>query len=83
MYQFKIQEYQQEDMKSLFYEHLARHNNSFMIYTDGSKTEHGGGYARIGDDIAVSRRIQDFASVFTAELATRLYRYVSSCANRE
>ena len=49
MYQFKKQEYQLEEMKSLFYEHLALHNNSFKIYTDGSKTEHGVGYAYIGD----------------------------------
>ena len=69
MYQFKKTEYQQEEMKSLFYEHLARHNNSFKIYTDWSKTKHGVGYSLIEDDIAVSRRIQNFASIFTAELA--------------
>ena len=78
MYQFKKQEYQQEEMKTLIYEHLARHNNSFKMYTDRSKTEHGIGYALIGDDIAVSRRIQNFASIFTAELAT-LQDFIDMC----
>ena len=35
---------------------------------NGSKTDHGVGYALVGDGIAVSRRIQNFTSVFTAEL---------------
>ena len=40
------------------------------MYTDVSKTEHCIGCALIGDDIVVSRRILNFASNFTAELAT-------------
>ena len=57
-------------MESIYYEHLARQNNLFKIYTDGSKTDHGVGYALVGDGIAVSQRIHNFAFIFTVELGT-------------
>ena len=54
--------------RSLFFEHFDEHKDCFSIYTDGSKTKEGVGYAIVYDNTFESRRISNEASIFTAEL---------------
>lgn len=55
-------------LKVLFLNHFSSHENSICVFTDGSKTDDGVGYACVGDGIDESRRIQSTISNFTAEL---------------
>ena len=54
--------------RNLFYEHFSEHNGSFPIFTDGSKTNEGVGYAIAYANNSESRRIPTEASIYTAEL---------------
>ena len=54
--------------RNLFYEHFNEHKNSFSIFTDGSKTDEGVGFAIAYEQNSECRRIPKEASVFTAEL---------------
>ena len=54
---------------SLFHEHIDRqHDNSTHIYTDGSVTNTGTGYAIIHGNSTVKHRMPQEATIFTAEL---------------
>ena len=55
-------------LKGIFLEHLRSHQDSITLYTDGSKTDTGVGFAVVGGGCDISRRINGTASVFTAEL---------------
>ena len=52
----------------MFYEHFNEHDDCFSIFTDGSKTDEGVGYAIAYESSSESRRIPKEASVYTAEL---------------
>ena len=54
--------------RSLFYEHFTEHSDCFSIFTDGSKTDEGVGFAITFENNSESRRIPKEASIFTAEL---------------
>jgi len=56
-------------MKRLFLSHVREyHDDSIHIYTDGSKTEHGVGSATVTTRHTMRRKLNDNASIFTAEL---------------
>jgi ribonuclease HI len=57
-----------QEMKCRFVEHRNDHVDSFHMYTDGSKSQEGVGYAFISDDLRFSKCIQSSATIFTAEL---------------
>ena len=50
-------------------EHIRRKGNHFAIYTDGSKSQIGVGYAAISTSKNLQFSLPDRASVFTAELS--------------
>ena len=52
----------------IFLEHLQSHIDSFHLYTDGSKTEGGVGYAFHCSGKSFQNRISPISSIFTAEL---------------
>jgi ribonuclease HI len=49
-------------------EHIESHNGSQLIYTDGSKTKDQVGYAAVINESTYSYKINNMASIFTAEL---------------
>jgi kelch-like protein 2/3 len=58
-----------QELKAKFNEHREEHHReSFHLYTDGSKTDDGVGYAYVCHEVEYSRHIQAEASIFTAEL---------------
>ena len=60
---------QPAELHDRFIQHMReKHSNSIHVYTDGSKTENGVGYARVSEVEEVSVRIPDSATIFTAEL---------------
>ena len=59
-------------LRNLFIEHFALHEGSVPIYTDGSKSEDGVGFAVIFPELCVKRRLPDVCSIFTAELSAIL-----------
>lgn len=50
-------------------EHINTKTNVKALYTDGSKNEHGVGYAVISATEAVQKSLPEYASVYTAELS--------------
>jgi ribonuclease HI len=78
MYQFKKSICSSAQLRVQFRDHLTDHEQSFVIYTDGSKTSDGVGYAAVGENVDISRRIQPFASIFTAELSA-IYDSLGIC----
>ena len=55
-------------LKQLTEEHKNEHANSFSIYTDGSKTENGVGFAVVSERFKIQSSLPDNASIYTAEL---------------
>ena len=62
------QDFTPDQMINIFCNHLRHHANSWKIFTDGSQTESGIGFAAVGEHWRLSHRIQAFATVFTAKL---------------
>ena len=56
------------ELKNLFIERIQSHSNSTCSYTDGSNTDNGVGYAYVWNDQCVVKRVQTFASNYSAEL---------------
>lgn len=56
------------ELKHRFLDHARSHADSLWIYTDGSKTDVGVGYAAITNNVTLTGRLSSFASSFTAEL---------------
>ena len=65
---FKKSQVADSEMRALFYEHFEDHKDSIPIYTDGSKSQDGVGFATVFPDFTIKRRLHNCASVFTAEL---------------
>ena len=58
-----------EALRAEFLVHIATHSNSYIVYTDGSRTANGVGFAAIGaDGWRASGRLLDHSSIFSAEL---------------
>ena len=55
-------------MRSIFLEHFIVHKDSIQIFTDGSKSIEGVGYAAIFPQKVIKRHISSDASIYTAEL---------------
>lgn len=51
-----------------FMHHLQSHVGSTILYTDGSKTDEGVGYAVYGEQVLIQQHIANMASNYTAEL---------------
>ena len=54
--------------KRLFEQHATQHQDTFQLFTDGSKSNNSVSFAFLHNEIEFSRRIQPIASAFTAEL---------------
>ena len=57
-----------QELKNIFLAHRLLHVDSLHLYTDGSKTRDGVGYAYCSPTSHSSKRIQPEASIFSAEL---------------
>ena len=57
-----------DELRQYTLKHLAKHNDKIPIYTDGSKSENGVGFAVVGNDFKIQSSLPSFASVYTAEL---------------
>ena len=55
-------------IKQLFLEHQESHEGSIPIYTDGSKSNMGVGYAVVMPDRVIHKRLPSYSSVYSAEL---------------
>ena len=55
-------------IKALFLEHNEVHDGEYKIYTGGSKTSEGVGFAVVADDSCDSAKLSSSASMYTAEL---------------
>ena len=63
------QNYHPLDLRNRFGDHLNNdHSESVCIFTDGSKTDSGVGFGVHSVGWTLSKRIQDHASIYTAEL---------------
>lgn len=56
------------ELKQLFTSHLVSHHTALTLYTDGSRTDAGVGYAVVTPDGIFSRKIHSIASSYSAEL---------------
>ena len=60
-------------MKAIFMDHLENeHQNQLNVFTDGSKDENGVGFAVVSERATISGKLQDLATVFSAELTAIL-----------
>lgn len=80
LYQFRKSELEPHQMRALFLNHVRSHDGSYCIYTDGSKTEDGVGYAYVAGRTIFSKRIESYATIFTAELLA-LHDSLIHCRN--
>ena len=55
-------------IRLLFLEHDEVHGCEYRIYTDGSKSSEGVGFAVVADDFCDSAKLSSSASIYTAEL---------------
>ena len=55
-------------LRDAFHDHITAHTNSFCIFTDGSKTADGVGYALFSSRGSSQCRLTNAASIYTAEL---------------
>ena len=57
----------------MFLGHQREHEiGSYQIFTDGSKTENGVAFTVYSEHLSISKRIDNCASIFTAELTAIL-----------
>ena len=57
-----------EFFKNKFLQHLEEHEDSYKIYTDGSKTSNGVACAFANDELEVAHKLGTDSSIFAAEL---------------
>ena len=68
------------ELKNRFLEHMRRkHRNSYVVFTDGSKTQEGVGYAFVSENREFSRLISSMTSSFTAK-ALAIYEALNHAA---
>jgi ribonuclease HI len=68
MQKYSKKEFSSMALKQLYLEHLRSHQFLACIFTDGSKSQDKVGYAFVHGLTKYKRRIQNAASIFTAEL---------------
>lgn len=68
MHQYKKSDTTNNELRHRFNEHFKTHENDLCIFTDGSKTDTGVGYALVTEGEKISRRIENHSSIHTAEL---------------
>ena len=56
------------EVRLIFLEHLSEHLNAVFVFTDGSKSSAGVGYAAVFKNCNRSFSLPKYASIFTAEL---------------
>ena len=66
--QIRKNRYSQEQLKAIYLDHQQGHGDSFVVYTDGSKTDEGVAYSIITQDQTISNKIPSTATVFTSEI---------------
>ena len=54
-------------LKASFLDHYSKHNASYSIYTDGSKSPVGVGCSVVSQDAIIKKKLPSNSSVFTAE----------------
>ena len=59
-------------IKSKAIEHIRSKQDSYNIYTDGSKSDKGVGYAVVTRDTTIKKSLPTISSVYTAEIAALL-----------
>ena len=57
-----------EEIRLIFLEHVVEHDNSVLVFTDGSKSNAGVGYGVASNDFSRRGALPSVASNFTAEL---------------
>ena len=57
-----------DSIKQIFLEHKLSHNDLVSIHTDGSKNDHGVGFAVVTEDHVVHRCLPSYSLVYTAGL---------------
>ena len=55
-------------LKQYVLEHLQKHKSEFALYTDGSESELGLGFALIGKHVKMQSSFPPYTSVYSAEL---------------
>ena len=55
------------EMRSIFLEHFSIHKDSIQVFTDGSKSVEGVGYAAVFPYKIIKRHLLKDASIYTAE----------------
>lgn len=68
LHRFKKSEYDPQVLKILAIDHLEEHSHPEVIYTDGSKTAEGVGFAHCTIANTYSEKIPPICSIYTAEL---------------
>ena len=68
-------EHSDDEFRHIFYKHVEEHEDCLQLYTDGSRSQTGVGYAVIFNDTVISDKLPTEASSFTAEL-TAIYRAI-------
>ena len=56
-----------DELRLVFLEHLNEHFNAIFVFTDGSKSSAGVGYATVFKNFNRSFSLPGYASIFTAE----------------
>ena len=64
----KKAEYSDSYIRNMFLEHFSEHGNCTPIFTDGSKSEEGVGFAVVYPDKIEKRRLPNETSIFSSEL---------------
>ena len=57
-----------QQLKAEFSEHQSQHTTQISIYTDGSKSDEGVGFAVVSGNSVIKKKLPPSSSVFTAEL---------------
>ena len=60
------------EVREIFLQHTSKYQGSYAIYTDGSKSENGVGFAAVSRRKTASGSLSRSASIFTAELHANL-----------
>ena len=68
LFQYTKKDFPPHILRGLFQCHAVQHTDSLCIYTDGSKTDRGVGYAFECHNHTHQRHILNMASIYTAEL---------------
>ena len=68
LYKYKKCNISATELKQKFLNHFQDHSTSLTIFTDGSKSHHGVGYAIVTENETIKHRIPNAATNYTAEL---------------